>query len=400
MHYDFPIIQNISDVIPIISNKEEFFVNEKQGYKTINYRISHSETFPDIINEPLSYKEKNDYAILRECRGIKFEELSGAIICRPFQKFFNLGEKKECFPHNLDLSHNHIILQKLDGSLIAPFLSNGCLIWGSKMGETFLSQMIQQFVNDKPQYTEMVLKLINSGFTPSFEYTSPLNRIVIGYKEETLTLLAIRNMITGSYVPYDGMVKLASMYNIPVVQCLHKNIDDIESFVTQHNSIVGEEGYVVRFNSGYMIKIKFSDYVLKHKVKDDLSLEKNVIPLILNETIDDFLPILNDDDKEKVESFRKSLLSSCLVLAQKVENMVGDAKELYGNDKKLFALNVANRFPQISSLLFSVHKEEDPFQTVKNMVLKQCISQSSVDKCREIVGWKKWNDVYQSCGEG
>ena len=37
MNYEFPIIRNISDVLPAIHGRDEFVVAEKEGYTVINF---------------------------------------------------------------------------------------------------------------------------------------------------------------------------------------------------------------------------------------------------------------------------------------------------------------------------------------------------------------------------
>ena len=39
MNYEFPIIRNISDVLPAIHGRDEFVVAEKEGYTVINYNV-------------------------------------------------------------------------------------------------------------------------------------------------------------------------------------------------------------------------------------------------------------------------------------------------------------------------------------------------------------------------
>jgi hypothetical protein len=39
MNYKFPLINNISDVLPAIAGRDEFVVTEKEGYTVINYNV-------------------------------------------------------------------------------------------------------------------------------------------------------------------------------------------------------------------------------------------------------------------------------------------------------------------------------------------------------------------------
>lgn len=203
MNYKFPVIRNIADVLPAIEGRDEFVVADKGSYTVINYNVMMSDTFPDVVfYRHGELRDEDNYAkIRRECRGIIFDSVTGDIIRRPFHKFFNVNERDETQGHVIDLSRPHAILEKLDGSMISPFIVNGEMIWGTKMVSQDFHEMVEQFVKlSDIDYEAFCWDVINSGHTPIFEWTHPQKRIVIDYgKEPTLTLTAIRNIVTGQY---------------------------------------------------------------------------------------------------------------------------------------------------------------------------------------------------------
>jgi tRNA splicing ligase len=109
MNYDFPQINNINDVLPHISGKDEFRVMEKDWYTVVNYAVAFGETFQWNENDPVGS------AIRRECRGLIFDGETGNLISRPYHKFFNVGEKDETQLHKINLNEPHVVLEKLDG---------------------------------------------------------------------------------------------------------------------------------------------------------------------------------------------------------------------------------------------------------------------------------------------
>jgi len=203
---EFPIIKNISDVLPYIEGRDEFLVADKEGYRVINYNVMFADTFLHPEEEDISSVEKITRQIRRECRGLIFDSESGDIIRRPYHKFKNLNEAPETQDHSVDLSRGHVILEKLDGSMISVFAHEGKLVWGTKMVAQDFHEMIEQFVKSSDiNYEDFCWELINSGHTPIFEWMHPQKRIVIDYgKEPTLTLTAIRDIITGQYVSLNG----------------------------------------------------------------------------------------------------------------------------------------------------------------------------------------------------
>jgi predicted Rdx family selenoprotein len=87
------------------------------------------------------------------------------------------------------------------------------------------------------------------------------------------------------------MLKYATAWNIPVVKAVNGlAVQNINLFVKQVREWDDGEGIVLRFDTGHMVKIKCDDYVLRHKSKDSISQEKNVLQTILEDAVDDLCP--------------------------------------------------------------------------------------------------------------
>jgi RNA ligase len=141
-----------------------------------------------------------------------------------------------------------------------------------------------------------------------FEYIGPDNRIVLRYDEPMLVLLAMRETVSGQFIPFSGLNRWGREYGIPVVSC--RDIGSActaEEFVKYTRELKGEEGFVVYFDDGYMVKVKAEDYVLKHRALDDLGSKKKVVALCCQGFADDVLPILGDADKEELIAFDRAL---------------------------------------------------------------------------------------------
>ena len=48
MHYEFPIIRHINDVLPHVQENKSFIVAERDDYTVINYVMMGNDTFPPI----------------------------------------------------------------------------------------------------------------------------------------------------------------------------------------------------------------------------------------------------------------------------------------------------------------------------------------------------------------
>lgn len=288
MKYPFPHIHTIDDVIPHIKHRDEFIVAERPGYTVINYMVALKDTFnmagPDDLGG----------AIRRECRGIMFGP-QGNIISRPLHKFFNLLEREETFVENLNLNDLSHVEDKMDGSMVRPVIINGDIRWCTKMGITDgFSDRIEEFVNRDPNLVEIARNFLSIQCTPIFEWYGPQNRIVVGYQEEGMNLLACRHMISGVYVPgqLDG-------YSVG----RQGSPESMDEFVNETRKQKGIEGYIFVFNDGHRVKLKTEEYVRIHKTKDELRYDFYIAQHILNEELDDVKPFLDEYDRKRVDEY-------------------------------------------------------------------------------------------------
>jgi RNA ligase len=344
MNYEFPTINNISDVLPAIEGRDEFVVAEKEGYTVINYNVMMADTF--------------DCPIRRELRGIIFDTATGDIIRRPFHKFFNVNEREETQDHVVDLSQEHRILEKLDGSMIAPFIVNGEMIWGTKMGATEVAEPVEDFVLLHENYSQFARFLIRRGYTPIFEWCSRKQRIVLDYKEDQLILTAIRDLTTGRYMSRDIMANTADMYFVPMVREFEPQTD-MKEFIEYVRDLEDVEGFVVRFNDGHMLKLKCHWYLQIHKAKEAILQDRNIVELILDEKLDDVKAHLQAEDRDRLSQFEEQLN---LTVSYVVYHLANDLSWIREDaiDRKTFALEHSQRYDQyMRALIFKNFEELD-----------------------------------------
>ena len=390
MNYEFPYIQNITDVLPAIEGRDEFVVAVKEGYTVINYNVMMADTFPPVIIPTSEYDQANgvyemrDYyaALRRECRGIIFDTESGEILRRPYHKFFNVNEREETQDNVVDLSRPHAILEKLDGSMIAPFIVNDRLIWGTKMGATEVAEPVEDFVLLHENYSQFARFLIRRGYTPIFEWCSRKQRIVLDYKEDQLILTAIRDLTTGRYMSWDLVTNTADLYFIPVVGKWETGVDmdnkTMSSFVNYVRDLEDVEGFVVRFSDGHMIKLKCDWYVQIHKAKEKILQDRNIVELILDDKLDDVKAHLPQEDRDRLTVFEDDF---CFVIFSSVIFMLDNDLSWIREqdiDRKTFALEHAERYDQyMRALIFKNfdeldHKKywDDVRNTIRNNLTK------------------------------
>lgn len=323
MNYQFPEIRTIEDVLPHIEGRSEFIVAEREFGTVINYVVSMANTFDMTGPDDLGG------AIRREARGIIFDT-EGRIMSRPFHKFFNVNEREETQTHSIDLSQPHVIMEKMDGSMVRAIRVNGLLRLATKMGVTDIAIEAEKLLT--PEQYEWLDGVMQKNVTAIFEYIAPTNKIVIEYGEPKLVLLAMRNNFTGNYyMPHYSPFEVVPQYG--------SITGGLSDYIDRARQMQGREGDIIRFASGHMAKIKNDWYVRIHKTKDLIRSERNIADIIVNEQLDDVLPLLDAADLEVVRAYEKRFDAALENALGRLEGLVTLARVLHGGNKKEVAIN-------------------------------------------------------------
>ena len=384
--YQFPEIKTIEDVLYDINGYDEIRVIEKDWYTVINYAVALEDTFEWDCEDPYSS------SIRRECRGLIFDK-QGKLISRPYHKFFNAGEKEETQLNKINLYEPHVVLEKLDGSMIRPIPTKEGFRLATKAGITDVAMNAEVFIADKPNYARLISKCIRMNMTPIFEWVSRKNRIVVDYPEDNLILTGIRYNDTGHYIDHKTMTIYAKAWNIPVVKAVDGlAVQDINLFVKQVREWDDGEGVVLRFDTGHMVKVKADDYVLRHKTKDSISQEKNVIQVILDDVVDDLVPLLTPQDAERLKEFQHSFWSNVDAAAVSLAAQFVPANKKYP-DKKDFAVEFVQKLEdsRLMPIMYSMRAGKNAHEAITGIIGKSLSSQTKIDQNRWLFGDLKWN---------
>jgi RNA ligase len=360
---------------------------EKDWYTVINYAVSFEETFKWDANDPAGS------IVRRECRGLIFDTETGNLISRPYHKFFNAGEKEETQLNKINLYEPHIVLEKLDGSMIRPIPTPEGFRLATKAGVTDVAMNAEVFVADKSHYARFIHKCLSINVTPIFEWVSRKNRIVIDYPTDNLILTGMRYSNTGNYVDYQVMKDYATSWTIPVVKAVDGlSVQNIELFVKQVREWDDGEGVVLRFDTGRMVKVKADDYVLRHRSKDAINQEKNVLQTILEDSVDDLVPLLTPEDAQRVEAFQNAFWMA-------LEDVGTEIHDLYkqidrGQDQKEYAtMAVPSVIPQYQPFMFRLRKGASVRDLLVDSIRKSLSTQTKIDQNRWMFGNLNWNHV-------
>lgn len=390
----FPVIQHINDVLPHIQDAPEISVTVKGDYTVINYQVVMQDTFPDN-NEFKSM-------IRRECRGMIFHTATGQILRRPYHKFFNINERASTHQDNVDLSQKHVILDKLDGSMISPFICEGQLLWGTRAGVTEVSEQSEEFLRNNPNYANLAILLIQNGHTPMFEWCSRKQRIVLDYgQDDRLVLTGIRNTVTGEYWDKFQEDLIAQQHNVETVKSFD-NQNNIQDFINHTRGLENTEGYIARFESGLMFKVKCDWYCQLHKTLEHLVHEKDVIRLILDQKLDDAKAILPEDRIKALDNFSDILHKGIQDLSDKVWWNTLELSDKYNGSRKDFAMAVKdmkekNFMFKALDITISDGTEASAENSLRDYIRAYvrdgASSQTKVNEMRWIWNDYKWEDI-------
>ena len=358
-------IKTIDDVLPHIREDSGIIVSERADHTIIDYVFTTDDTF------------RSDMAL--QCRGLKFDA-EGRIIARPFHKFFNLGERQD--PNAIDWSQPHCVVEKLDGTMIHAAVLNGEIVFMTRMG------MTEHARNAFSQASDALISLcqarLHAGQTPLFEYTSPANRIVVEYEVPTLTLLAVRDIVSGRYTPDTELRELADHYGIPVTPH-HGRVDNIKSFMNDARALEGMEGYVIAFDDGHRLKIKADGYVLRHRALTSVNLEKNVLAWVVENAVDDVVPLLSPDVADRVKTYENDVNAA---VARRVEAVIGFFETHRQLERADYAKATLSLDKSLRGAAFALLDGKNARETVLKHLVWAAGSQPRIDDVRHLYGFE------------
>jgi RNA ligase len=363
----FPVIKHIDDVLPHIADKPEIARIEKDGYTVLDYIYAGVSTFD------------NPYA--RECRGIKFDS-QGNLIGRPFHKFFNLNEKEETKFENQDWTESFTLFNKWDGSMIHPALVHGELVFMTRKGVT---DVALQAMKECEYNADEMIALLQNGFTPIYEFISPNNKIVIHYNEARLVPLNLRDMRTGTY--FSGF----SETDGPIGDHCNGSIEEILDSIKRASDL---EGTVIQFHqSQRFIKFKADDYCALHRVLDETAHEKRVLALIMDDKLDDVIPLIAPARAEHLKIYAAEINETLVDQAKFIVTHVENCKRMSQKD---FAVDVQRTFRrEIHGFMFKARVLEvcdvpSVVAMFKEFFKKTLTTQVKVDSWRNFLGAPKF----------
>lgn len=198
-------------------------------------------------------------------RGIIFNKKTGALVAKPFPKFFNLGEMEEVSFVNLP-KESYRVFEKCDGSLGIIFFHDNQ--WQLATRGSFSSEQAirgLEILNRKYNISKL-----NPQFTYLVEIIYPENKIIVNYgNEEKLVMLGAYHTATSKEVDFDSVKIVAESAGMETAKEYFHTIE--EMIVLKKTLPKDDEGFVVRFDFGLRVKIKGDEYMRIAKMISQMS---------------------------------------------------------------------------------------------------------------------------------
>lgn len=232
----------------------------------------------------------------RECRSVVIDVEKENIVIAPFKKFMNLNQTEEYSLSNIKERINKAtcveISTKIDGSMqCVNFYEGQYIMTGAQAVDINNSWRLQDGYN-RFMADENLKRMIreNPNFTFIFEYVALKDAHVVVYtkEQEGLYLIGIRDKTTGAQLSYNEVITMGMLYNIKLMTDIHnETIEEVLGSLDDYKSSEAEG--VVLYIDGFMVKVKYNDYIQVHRLLSMISAPNLIIEAVADEWVDDLI---------------------------------------------------------------------------------------------------------------
>ena len=242
--------------------------NSESWEQELNKRLIRTSHKGDLVC--FKYATEADFSdpLVCEARGIIIDVARPAVVCWPFDKFFNVQEQ---YAAEIDWGTARV-LEKIDGSLIKLYWYNGEWVFATSFycdasdapvpGHKDMTY--RDIIAMADNYDKIPFQALDRECTYLFELVSPLTQVVIKYDRTLLYYLSMRNNRTGEERDSGlGSFQEPSSYPLNTLDACLKAVMKLNEEAEQD---VKKEGFVVVDGDHRRIKIKSPAYVVQHRM--------------------------------------------------------------------------------------------------------------------------------------
>lgn len=266
----------------------------------------------------------------RECRSVVIDVLNEVVVIAPFKKFMNLNQNEEYSLDNVQRkmekaisTHKPVeITSKLDGSMqCATYYRDNVIMSGAQAIDKNKSWRLQDGF-ERLMSDNNLIKMIkeNMNLTFIFEYISLKDAHVVRYtqNQEGLYLIGIRENYTGRQWSYKEVLDIAENYKIKLTTDLHKEtLSEVLGSLDKYKSSEAE-GVVLNID-GFLVKIKYDDYVKCYRLISAISSPNLIIEAYADGWIDDLIAKIPITHRWRIEGLIDILHEYCWVKGKNID---------------------------------------------------------------------------------
>lgn len=314
--------------------------------------------------------------IVRECRGLILSDDFKTVMCKPFTRFFNMGECEETQNFMFDRIQ---VLEKVDGSMVNIWyhpVKGWCaatrkMAFAEGLTNNF-NKTFHNLISTVVNWDKLNSVLDNyKSYTFTFEFVSPETQVVKNYGNvRALYFLAMHNNATGEYIEnnrdfFRSIPDIESCFTelrYPEIYNLH-TLSEIQDYIKTMD--MTDEGFVV-YNpvSKVRMKIKNPKYleIAYMRMNNGLS-EKALIDMVISNETDEYLSYY-PNDKEIVMKYKNAYEQIKHDIMMEYDS-VRDMKVDNADERKLFALTV--RKFKYQSFMFAMKDGKDMQEIINHL---------------------------------
>jgi len=316
-----------------------------------------------------AYESKwNEFPELKLYRGLILDA-NGEVVAYPFPKFFNLEQHDANSPLGAIPPYNSFeVYDKLDGSLAILFYDGDKYSIATR-GSFTSDQAIWATNFLHKNYSDKLSDPLLKNKTYLFEVVYAQNRIVVEYKGvEGLILLAI-NDLDGNEMSRDYIEKVADALEFPLVT----KFDGIKDFTKLRDLIKRDnaEGFVVKFDNGLRVKLKYEEYVKLHSLMTNVSTTSIWEALQLNIDFNEMFRDIPDECFELIKKEKDNIQNKYNEIEKHCHKIWNDfPKEIDKNNRKSVALYITktNGIKEYSSIMFNILDNKSYSKVIWQMI--------------------------------
>lgn len=176
-------------------------------------------------------------------------------------------------------------------------------------------------------------------------------------------------------------------FNIPTI-ALIEPFGSLQQLVSYTKTLENAEGFIVAFDRGHKIKIKADQYVRIHKAMDRVRFDRNIVALILNEELDDVVPMMPPADVKRIREFEARFWKAFKQTENRLYGLLMACGQSYDGDRKSIATQFVPTIKdkQMVPLLFRALDGHDVRDVMLQHIEKQLFTNVKWDACANWLG--------------